>query len=392
MRYNFDEPINRQNNHSAKWEEMDKKFISNNLWPMWIADMDLKTAPEIIDAMRAKVEEGIFGYVYRPDSYYESAAKWSQRRFNYKIDPKTLINSPGVVPTLSILIRQLTKKQDSILIQSPVYYPFACVIKDNDRKLIENNLIQDEKGYYTIDFNDFENKIIKNNVKLFILCSPHNPIGRVWKKEELEKISNICLKHKVRVISDEIWRDIIMPGFSHIPTASLSKEIEKNTITCFSPTKTFNLAGLQSSFVAFPIENEWKNFDTELGILDIKRNNPFSLVAFETAYTKCDSWVDQLNLYLNDNMEYVINFLKENIPQIKTIKPEGTYLMWLDFSALNMSKEELSKFLQEKAKVALDDGFWFGENGIGFERINIACPRYMLEIGLHRIKEAVNNI
>ncbi|WP_418963794.1 MalY/PatB family protein [Cetobacterium sp.] len=392
MRYNFDESINRQNNHSAKWEEMDKKFISNNLWPMWIADMDLKTAPEIIDAMRAKVEEGIFGYVYRPDSYYESAAKWSQRRFNYKIDPKTLINSPGVVPTLSILIRQLTKKQDSILIQSPVYYPFACVIKDNDRKLIENNLIQDEKGYYTIDFNDFENKIIKNNVKLFILCSPHNPIGRVWKKEELEKISNICLKHKVRVISDEIWRDIIMPGFSHIPTASLSKEIEKNTITCFSPTKTFNLAGLQSSFVAFPIENEWKNFDTELGILDIKRNNPFSLVAFETAYTKCDSWVDQLNLYLNDNMEYVINFLKENIPQIKTIKPEGTYLMWLDFSALNMSKEELSKFLQEKAKVALDDGFWFGENGIGFERINIACPRYMLEIGLHRIKEAVNNI
>lgn len=392
MRYNFDEPINRQNNHSAKWEEMDKKFISNNLWPMWIADMDLKTAPEIIDAMRAKVEEGIFGYVYRPDSYYESAAKWSQRRFNYKIDPKTLINSPGVVPTLSILIRQLTKKQDSILIQSPVYYPFACVIKDNDRKLIENNLIQDGKGYYTIDFNDFENKIIKNNVKLFILCSPHNPIGRVWKKEELEKISNICLKHKVRVISDEIWRDIIMPGFSHIPTASLSKEIEKNTITCFSPTKTFNLAGLQSSFVAFPIENEWKNFDTELGILDIKRNNPFSLVAFETAYTKCDSWVDQLNLYLNDNMEYVINFLKENIPQIKTIKPEGTYLMWLDFSALNMSKEELSKFLQEKAKVALDDGFWFGENGIGFERINIACPRYMLEIGLHRIKEAVNNI
>lgn len=392
MRYNFDEPINRQNNHSAKWEEMDKKFISNNLWPMWIADMDLKTAPEIIDAMRAKVEEGIFGYVYRPDSYYESAAKWSQRRFNYKIDPKTLINSPGVVPTLSILIRQLTKKQDSILIQSPVYYPFACVIKDNDRKLIENNLIQDEKGYYTIDFNDFENKIIKNNVKLFILCSPHNPIGRVWKKEELEKISNICLKHKVRVISDEIWRDIIMPGFSHIPTASLSKKIEKNTITCFSPTKTFNLAGLQSSFVAFPIENEWKNFDTELGILDIKRNNPFSLVAFETAYTKCDSWVDQLNLYLNDNMEYVINFLKENIPQIKTIKPEGTYLMWLDFSALNMSKEELSKFLQEKAKVALDDGFWFGENGIGFERINIACPRYMLEIGLHRIKEAVNNI
>lgn len=392
MKYNFNEIIDRKNNHSAKWEEMDKKFISNNLWPMWIADMDLKTAPEIIESMSKKVEQGIFGYVYRPESYYKSAVDWLERRFNYKIDEKTLINSPGVVPSLSILIRQLTNIGDSIIIQSPVYYPFACVIEDNNRKVIENNLIKNEFGYYTIDFEDFENKIINNNVKLFILCSPHNPVGRVWKKDELEKLSEICLKYKVRVISDEIWRDIIMPGNKHIVTASLSKKIEENTITCFSPTKTFNIAGLQASFVTFPLEKEWNEFDRELGILDIKRNSPFSLVAFEAGYSKCDQWVDELNEHLSNNMDYVINFVNKNIPQIKVIKPEGTYLMWLDFSSLNMTTKEISKFLQEKAKVAVDDGFWFGEAGAGFERINVACPKYMLEIGLNKIKDAINNI
>lgn len=392
MKYNFDEKIDRKNNHSAKWEEMDKKFVSNDLWPMWIADMDLKTAPEIIEAMRIKLEQGVFGYVYRPESYYESAVNWLERRFDYKIDPKTLINSPGVVPSLSILIRQLTNIGDSILIQSPVYYPFACVIKDNDRKVIENNLVKDLEGYYTIDFKDFEKKILENDVKLFILCSPHNPVGRVWTKDELEKLSNICLKHKVRVISDEIWRDIIMPGFKHIPTASLSEEIEQNTITCFSPTKTFNLAGLQASFVTFPMKKEWENFDRELGILDVKRNSPFSLVAFETGYTECDEWVDQLNQYLSDNMDCVVDFVKNHMPKIKVRKPEGTYLMWLDFSKLNMNAQEISKFLQEKAKVAVDDGFWFGEAGSGFERINVACPRYMLEIGLNKIKNAIDNI
>lgn len=390
MKYNFNENIERRNNHSAKWEEMGKKFISNDLWPMWIADMDLKTAPEIIESMKEKVEQGIFGYVYRPNSYYKSAADWCKRRFKYELDPSTLINSPGVVPTLSILIRQLTEEGDFVIIQSPVYYPFACVVKDNNRKLVENNLIRDKKGRYIIDFEDFEEKIIKNNVKLFILCSPHNPVGRVWDKDELKRLSNICLRHNVRVISDEIWRDIIMPGFTHTPTASLSKAIEENTITCFSPTKTFNLAGLQASFVAFPLKKEWENFDNELGILDIKRNNPFSLVAFETAYTQCDNWVDELNKHISSNMDYVIDFLKEKMPLIKTRKPEGTYLMWLDFSALNLDKEELSKFLQETAGVAVDDGFWFGKTGAGFERINVACPRYMLEIGLNKIKDAID--
>ena len=389
MKYSFNEKIDRTGNHAAKWEEMGKKFISDDLWPMWIADMDLKTAPEIIEAMREKVEQGIFGYVYRPDSYYQAAADWLERRFGYKIDPATLINSPGVVPTLSLLVRSMTKPGEKILIQSPVYYPFAATIRDNGREVVENKLVKDDEGYYTIDFEDFEKKVSDESIGLFIMCSPHNPVGRVWKRGELQKMSDLCLKYKVRVISDEIWRDIIMPGHKHIPTASLGKEIENNTITCFSPTKTFNIAGLQASFVTFPRREEWEKFDNELGILDIKRNSPFSLVAFETGYTKCDEWVNQLVEHLNENMDYVINFIREKIPEIKVKKPEGTYLMWLDFSALGLCKEDTSKFMQEKCKIALDDGFWFGENGIGFERMNIACPRYMVEEGMNRIEKAV---
>ncbi len=389
MKYSFNEKIDRTGNHAAKWEEMGKKFISDDLWPMWIADMDLKTAPEIIEAMREKVEQGIFGYVYRPDSYYQAAADWLERRFGYKIDPATLINSPGVVPTLSLLVRSMTKPGEKILIQSPVYYPFAATIRDNGREVVENKLVKDDEGYYTIDFEDFEKKVSDESISLFIMCSPHNPVGRVWKRGELQKMSDLCLKYKVRVISDEIWRDIIMPGHKHIPTASLGKEIENNTITCFSPTKTFNIAGLQASFVTFPRREEWEKFDNELEILDIKRNSPFSLVAFETGYTKCDEWVNQLVEHLNGNMDYVINFIREKIPEIKVKKPEGTYLMWLDFSALGLCKEDTSKFMQEKCKIALDDGFWFGENGIGFERMNIACPRYMVEEGMNRIEKAV---
>lgn len=389
MKYNFNEKIDRSNNHAAKWEEMGNKFISNDLWPMWIADMDLKTAPVIIDAMREKLEQGIFGYVYRPASYYQSAADWIERRFDYKIDPKTLINSPGVVPTLSILVRLMTKADEKVLIQSPVYYPFSAVVRENERELVVNELVKDETGYYTIDFEDFEKKVSDEKVTLFIMCSPHNPVGRVWKREELQKMSELCLKYNVRVIADEIWRDIIMPGHKHIPAASLSKEIEHNTITCFSPTKTFNIAGLQASFATLPREEEWKMLDEELGRLDVKRNSPFSLVGFEAAYTKGEEWLEELLIHLDGNMDYVVNFVKERIPEVKVRKSEGTYLMWLDFSGLGMTKEELSMFMQKEAKIALDDGFWFGENGAGFERMNIACPRYMVEEGMNRIENAV---
>ena len=389
MKYNFNEQVDRKNNHSAKWEEMKYKFVDNDLWPMWIADMDLKTAPSIIEEMKLKVEQGIFGYVYRPDSYYQSAANWSEERFNYKINPQTLICSPGVVPTLSILVRLMTDIGDKILIQSPVYYPFSSVVTENERILIDSPLKKDINGYYHIDFIDMESKLAANNIKLFIFCSPHNPVGRVWTREELEKTCELCLKYNVKIISDEIWRDLVLPGNVHIPLASLSKNSEKNTITCFSPTKTFNIAGLQSSFVTFPVKKEWENFDKELSLLDIKRNNPFSLVAFEAAYTKCTDWLEELLIHLDGNIEYVSNFLKEKLPEVKLVKPEATYLLWLDFSSLNFSKEELSKLMQIEGKIALDDGFWFGENGSGYERMNIATPRYMVEEGMKRIEKAV---
>ena len=388
MKYCFDEKIDRSKNHSAKWAELGKKFGTDDLFPMWIADMDIKTAPEIVQAMKEKVEQEIFGYVYRPDSYYKSAADWLERRFGYKISEKTLIHSPGVVPSLSILVRLMTKENEKILIQTPVYYPFAETIKDNNRTLVTNELARDENGYYTMNFTDLEEKLSDEKVTLFILCSPHNPVGRVWKKEELAKVGELCLKYNVRIIADEIWRDITMPGVTHTPLASISKEIEDITITCFSPTKTFNIAGLQASFATFPRKEELERFDRELGILDIKRNNPFSLVAFETAYTKCDEWVNQLNEFLSSNMDYAIDFIKNRIPEVKICKAEGTYLLWLDFSSLGFTKEELSEFMKREAKVAMDDGYWFGDNGIGYERMNIACPKYMLEEGLTRIEKA----
>ena len=392
MKYCFDEKIDRSKNHSAKWAELGKKFGTDDLFPMWIADMDIKTAPEIVQAMKEKVEQEIFGYVYRPDSYYKSAAEWLERRFGYKISEKTLIHSPGVVPSLSILVKLMTNEDEKILIQTPVYYPFAETIKDNNRTLVTNELVRDENGYYTMNFDDLEEKLSDEKVTLFILCSPHNPVGRVWKKEELAKVGELCLKYNVRIIADEIWRDIIMPGVVHTPLASISKEIEDITVTCFSPTKTFNIAGLQASFATFPRKEELERFDRELGILDIKRNNPFSLVAFETAYTKCDEWVNQLNEFLSSNMDYTIDFIKNRIPEIKICKAEGTYLLWLDFSSLGFTKEELSEFMKKEAKVAMDDGYWFGDNGIGYERMNIACPRYMLEEGLTRIEKAVKSL
>ena len=392
MKYCFDEKIDRSKNHSAKWAELGKKFGTDDLFPMWIADMDIKTAPEIVQAMKEKVEQEIFGYVYRPDSYYKSAAEWLERRFGYKISEKTLIHSPGVVPSLSILVKLMTNEDEKILIQTPVYYPFAETIKDNNRTLVTNELVRDENGYYTMNFDDLEEKLSDEKVTLFIFCSPHNPVGRVWKKEELAKVGELCLKYNVRIIADEIWRDIIMPGVVHTPMASISKEIEDITVTCFSPTKTFNIAGLQASFATFPRKEELERFDRELGILDIKRNNPFSLVAFETAYTKCDEWVNQLNEFLSSNMDYAIDFIKNRIPEVKICKAEGTYLLWLDFSSLGFTKEELSEFMKREAKVAMDDGYWFGDNGIGYERMNIACPRYMLEEGLTRIEKAVKSL
>ena len=392
MKFNFNEKVDRSKNHAAKWEEMGAKFGSNDLLPMWIADMDIKTAPEIVEAIKEKADQAIFGYVYRPDSYYKTAADWCEKRFGYKIDPKTLIHSPGVVPSMNMLVKMLTKEDEKVLIQIPVYPPFAALVKTGKRTLVTNELVKDENGYYTIDFEDLEKKLSDEKVTLMILCNPHNPVGRVWKKEELQKIGDLCVKYNVRILADEIWRDLVLPGYSHTPIASLSREIENITITCFSPTKTFNIAGLQASFAVFPREEEWKAFDNELGEMDIKRNNPFSLVGFEAAYNHGEEWLSELLVHLEGNAQYVVDFVKERLPEIKTGKPEGTYLMWLDFNGLNITPEEITEMLIKDAKVAMNDGASFGANGKGFARMNIACPRYMVEDAMARIEKAVKNL
>ena len=392
MKYNFNERIDRSENHSAKWAEMEMKFGRSDLIPMWVADMDIKAAPEIVESMKKKVEQEIFGYVYRPDSYYKTATEWLKKRFGYEISPSSLIHSPGVVPSMSILVKMLTKTTDKILIQTPVYPPFASAVKDNGRELVENPLIKDEKGYYTIDFEDLEKKLSLDEVKLFILCNPHNPVGRVWKKEELLKMGELCKKYNVRILADEIWRDLIMPGYKHTPMASLSKGIEDITITLFSPTKSFNLAGLQASFATFPRAEERKEFDNILGQMDVKRNNPFSLVAFETAYEKCEDWLEELILHIDGNMQYVVDFIAEKLPEIKVVKPEGTYLMWLDFNGTKIPQDKIQEFLINEAKVAMNDGGSFGSNGKGFARMNVACPRYMVKEAMERIEKALKNL
>ena len=392
MKYNFNERIDRSENHSAKWAEMEMKFGRSDLIPMWVADMDIKAAPEIVESMKKKVEQEIFGYVYRPDSYYKTATEWLKKRFGYEISPSSLIHSPGVVPSMSILVKMLTKNSDKILIQTPVYPPFASAVKDNGRELVENPLIKDEKGYYTIDFEDLEKKLSLDEVKLFILCNPHNPVGRVWKKEELLKMGELCKKYNVRILADEIWRDLIMLGYKHTPMASLSKGIEDITITLFSPTKSFNLAGLQASFATFPRAEERKEFDNILGQMDVKRNNPFSLVAFETAYEKCEDWLEELILHIDGNMQYVVDFIAEKLPEIKVVKPEGTYLMWLDFNGTKIPQDKIQEFLINEAKVAMNDGGSFGSNGKGFARMNVACPRYMVKEAMERIEKALKNL
>lgn len=390
MKYNFNEVMDRKDNNSAKWLDMWKNYISNDLLPMWIADMDINVAPPICEAIREKAKQEIFGYVTRTETYYQSAANWSERRFGYKIDPNTLIHSPGVNLTIHTLINMFTKEEDEILMFTPVYYPFLKVVSFLKRKFVESRLVQDESGEYFIDFEALENTLKANKVKLLIFVNPQNPLGRVWKKEEMKKVGDLCIKYGVKIISDEIWRDLMLPGVKHTPFASVSKEIERETITCFSPTKAFNLAGLHASFAAFPKREEWEAFDKQLEMLDVRRNNHFSLVAVEAAYTKCDEWLDELMIFIDSNLDYAIDFIKTRLPELKVKKPEGTYLLWIDFKNLGLENQELSDFIQKDAGIAFDDGFIFGGNGSTFQRVNLACPRYMVEDCMQRLELAIS--
>ena len=391
MKYDFDKIYDRKHFNSAKWNELKEKFGSEDLVPLWVADMDFQSPKPVIDALVKAAEHGIYGYTSTPDSYYNSIIGWMKKRHNWDIRKDWINIAPGVISALSFIIRIFSQPGDKIVIQPPVYYPFSASILKNGRQVSENPLILKNNRYY-MDFSDLEEKLEDPRTKLFILCSPHNPIGRVWSKEELIELGNLCLKHNVKIVSDEIHSDIVYPDYKHIPFASISSQFEQNCIVCTAPSKTFNLAGLKTSTIIIPNKELFRNYDNFIDSLKLKRNNYFGLFALESAYLYGEEWLDQLLNYLSKNLYFLKDYIAENIPEIKIIEPEGTYLVWLDFRSLNLNATSLSNLLVNKAKVALDDGYWFGKEGREFERINIACPRKILENGLDKISAAIKNM
>jgi len=358
---------------------------------MWVADMEFRSPKPVIEAIKKAAEHGIYGYTSRPDSYYQAIIEWMERRHHWKVKKDWLAFSPGVVPALSFIIRAFTQAGDKVVVQPPVYYPFFKVIENNGCHVVNNPLKLSNKKYF-MDWEDLERKVDDPRVKLLILCSPHNPVGRVWQKEELIILGEICLKHNIIVVSDEIHADILFEGHKHTPFATISPAFAHNSITCTAASKTFNLAGLQTSTIIIPNKKYYKIYKNILESLALDENNVFGLVALEAAYRYGEEWLEQLLPYLNENLEFLMKYFKERIPKIKVIKPEGTYLIWLDCRQLGLNTKDLNNLMIKKARVALDDGYWFGAEGKGFMRINIACPRSFLEEGLKRIERAVKNL
>lgn len=387
MKYNFDEIVDRSGNRSSKYDERVKKFGTNDVIPLWVADMDFRTAQPIIDACKAKAEEGIWGYTSRPDSYFEAVQQWEMRHKHWKPDVSLMSWSLGVVPALSAIVKLFSKDGDKVLIQTPVYSEFYDVTEAWGRTVVENKLVERD-GRWCVDFEDFEAKA--KECSIFLLCNPHNPLGIVWTPEELRKMAEICMENGTLLVSDEIHADLIFHGKHHTPTASLSEEIRSSIITCVSATKTFNLAGLQASTTIFPNVEMKKTFDSFWGGMDIHRNNAFSSVAMEAAYREGDEWLEQVLQYISDNFDYVCDYCAKYIPSIKPNCPDATYLMWLDCRDLGMTNEELRDFFIHKAKLGLNEGYTFGRSLSGFMRLNAACPRATLEKAMHQLKEAAD--
>ena len=389
MKYDFDQVVDRSKNRSAKYDERKKKFGREDVIPLWVADMDFKTAQPVIDAMKARAEEGIWGYTSRPDSYFDAVCGWQKRRNGWEIDRSMLSFSVGVVPSLSSMVFVFTEPGDKVLIQTPVYSEFYDVTESWGREVIENPMVEKD-GVWSVDFEDFEKKA--KEAKLFFLCSPHNPLGIVWTREELTRMCQICIANDVLIVSDEIHSDLIFHGKQHIPTATLSPEIASHVITCISGTKTFNLAGLQASAVVFPNMELKKRFDRFWFNLDIHRNNAFSSIAMETAFNEGEEWLEQLLIYIDGNFELIGSFCEKNIPQIRPNVPDATYLVWLDCRGLGMENEELRRFMIEKAGLGLNEGWSFGRSLSGYMRLNAACPRSVIEKALKQLKEAVDAV
>ena len=389
MQYDFDQVVDRSKNRSAKYDERLAKFGADDVIPLWIADMDFKAAQPIIDALKARAEEGVWGYTARPDSYFEAVKGWQTHRNGWAPDTALMSFSLGVVQTLSAMIRLYTPQGGNVLIQPPVYGEFYEMTELAGRHVLENHLLERD-GNWTVDWADFEEKLARAD--LFLLCSPHNPLGIVWPEEDLRRMMELCLKHRVLVVSDEIHSDLIFHGKRHIPTASLSPEIAANVVTGVSATKTFNLAGLQASTAIFPNAHMKAVFDRFWGGLDIHRNNAFSVTAMETAFNEGEEWLEQLLPYISANFDFVVDYCQRRIPKIRTFAPDATYLMWLDCRELGMGNEALHNFMVQKAKLGLVNGWAFCRGLSGYMRLNAACPRSVLERAMGQLEAAVNSL
>ena len=389
MQYNFNEPIDRWNNFAVKYDEMEQKYGRRDLVPMWIADMDLKTAQPILDAIDARNKQGMFGYTSRPESYFQAVCGWQARRNGWRPDPALCVFALGVVPALCTCVREFSSPGDEVLFLTPVYGEFFDSVENWGRRPLTVSL-KETGGRYDVDFDALE-AALQRRPPLFILCNPHNPVGRVWTPEELRRMGELCVQYGTLMVSDEIHSDLILFGHKHTPLASVSPEIAARTITCTSATKTFNLAGLQAATVTFPNQELLDKYQTFWKGLDVHRNNCFSLVAVEAAFRHGEEWLEQLIAHLESNVLYVEEFLKNHIPEITLRRPECTYLLWLNCKGLGLPGDALPRFMAEQAHLALNDGRGFGPvDGEGYMRMNIACPRCTVEKAMAQLKTAVD--
>lgn len=381
--YNFDKIVDRLNTDNVKYDLREAYFGKSDVLPMWVADMDFETPDFIQEAIRKRAWHPIYGYSFRPEAYFTSIVKWVERRHHWKLEKDWILFSPGIVPALNMATLTYTKPGDGILVQPPVYFPFFSAVNNHNRKLIENQLVYQD-GKYNIDFNDFEKKA--KDAKLFFLSNPHNPVGRLWTKDELQKMGKICVENDVIIIADEIHCDLVLPGYKYIPMASLSKEISAKTVTCIAPSKTFNLAGMATSSLVIEDEGLRKQFAQTIDHVHVGSGNLFGNVASIAAYTHGDQWLDELLNYIDNNFKLLGNFIEREIPDLQLIKAEATYLAWIDFSKTGLTDEEIKQKLLNEAQLGLSPGPVFGRGGEGFQRMNLATPKVNVLSALDRLK------
>jgi cystathionine beta-lyase len=384
---NFDKVVERRGTGCLKYDFVKQWGMPEDVLPLWVADMDFETSSYVVDALAERLRHGIFGYTESGEEYFEAVKGWMARHHDWEIQRDWLVKTPGVVFALAMAVRAYTNPGDAVLIQQPVYYPFSEVVRDNGRRLISNTLYLGDDNRYHIDFEDFERKLVEEKIKLFILCSPHNPVGRVWTREELCRLGDLCVKHNVTVVSDEIHADFVFQG-KHQVFANLKKEYESVSIICTAPSKTFNLAGLVMSNIFIPDAELRKRFRGQMDAAGISQLGVMGLTACEAAYRHGEEWYQAMLKYVKDNIDFISQYVKENLPGVRMVEHEGTYLVWLDFRGIGLDEKTLEHKIVHEAKLWLDSGTMFGEGGSGFQRVNAACSRKTLTEALDRIKAA----